>query len=157
MRTHKFRLYPSKDQEKVLDQQLNLCRELYNAFLKQRIWAHRMGKGINHNYQQDQIPELKNAFPEYRNIHSQVLQDVARRVDRAFQNFFRRAKEIKQGKYQKAGFPRFKPVNRYRSITYPQSGFGIMENGHLKLSKIGTVRMFMHRDIEGEIKTVTII
>ena len=46
-------------------------------------------------------------------------------------------------------------MNRYRSITYPQSGFSIMRNGHLILSKIGTVRMFMHRKIYGEIKTLT--
>ncbi|MEM0124585.1 MAG: RNA-guided endonuclease TnpB family protein [Candidatus Micrarchaeaceae archaeon] len=155
-RTYKFRLYPSSEQKRLLDRQLNLCRELYNAFLEQRIIAHRMEKRINYNYQQDQIPELKKAFPEYNNIHSQVLQDVARRVDRAYENFFRRVKEIKHGKHQKAGFPRFKPMNRYRSITYPQSGFRIIEKGGLKLSKIGTIRMFMHRGIDGKIKTLTI-
>ena len=63
--------------------------------------------------------------------------------------------EKREGKQQKAGFPRFKSMNRYRSITYPQSGFSIMRNGHLILSKIGTVRMFMHRKIYGEIKTLT--
>ncbi|MEM0139115.1 MAG: RNA-guided endonuclease TnpB family protein [Ferroplasma sp.] len=154
-RTYKFRLYPSAEQKRLLDRQLNLCRELYNAFLEQRIIAHKMEKRINYNYQQDQIPELKKAFPEYNNIHSQVLQDVARRVDRAYENFFK-AKEIKHGKHQKAGFPRFKPMNRYRSITYPQSGFRIIEKGSLKLSKIGKIRMFMHRGIDGKIKTLTI-
>ncbi|MEM0139989.1 MAG: RNA-guided endonuclease TnpB family protein [Ferroplasma sp.] len=155
-RMYKFRLYPSAEQKRLLDRQLNLCRELYNAFLEQRIIAHKMEKRINYNYQQDQMPELKKAFPEYNNIHSQVLQDVARRVDRAYENFFRRVKEIKHGKHQKAGFPRFKPMNRYRSITYPQSGFRIIENGRLKLSKIGTIRMFMHRGIDGKIKTLTV-
>ena len=65
-------------------------------------------------------------------------------------------KEKKSGKLQKAGFPRFKPGTRYRSITYPQSGFEILENGHLNLSRIGEVRMFMHRSICGEIKTLTV-
>ena len=156
MKTYRYRLYPSAEQEVRLNQQLELCRELYNSFLEQRILAYKMGKSINYYYQQNQIPELRNIFREYKQIHSQVLLDVARRVDRAYQNFFRRVKENKTGKKQKAGFPRFKPRQRYRSITYPQSGFHIMENGHLKLSKIGELRMFQHRSICGEIKTLTI-
>jgi len=61
-------------------------------------------------------------------------QYVARRVDRAYQNFFRRIEERRSEKQQTGGFQRFKPRQRYRSITYPQSGFDALENGHLKLS-----------------------
>ncbi len=156
MKAYKFRLYPSAGQEKLLTNQLNLCRELYNTFLQQRIYAHKMGKSINYNYQQNQVPDLKKAFPEFNNIYSQILQDVARRVDRAYDNFFRRIREKKNGKSIKAGFPRFKSKDRYSSITYTQSGFRILENGHVWLSKIGGVRMFMHRKLDGEIKTLTI-
>ena len=156
MKAYKFRLYPSVEQEKLLNNQLNLCRELYNAFLQQRIYAHKTGMSVNYNLQQDQIPPLKTGFKEYKSIHSQVLQDVARRVDRAYQNFYRRAQEKKAGKQIRAGFPRFKSTDRYRSITYTQSGFEILKNGHITLSKIGIIRMFMHRQIEGEIKTLTI-
>ena len=97
-----------------------------------------------------EMPELKNAFPEYRSIHSQVLQDVARRTDRAYDNFYRRIREKRNGKHIKAGFPRFK------SITYPQSGFRILDNGHVMLLKIGEIRMFMHRPISGDIRTLSI-
>jgi transposase len=62
------------------------------------------------------------------------LQYVARRVDRAYQNFFRRIEENRPGKQQTAGFPRFKLRQRYHSITYLQSGFDVLENCHLKLS-----------------------
>ncbi len=156
MRTYKFRLYPSAGQEKLLIKQLDLCRELYNAFLEQRILAYKTGKRINYNYQQDQIPELKKTFPEFKDIHSQVLQDVARRVDKAYDNFYRRIGEKRKGKNIKAGFPRFKSGERYNSITYPQSGFRILDNGHVWLSKIGEVRMFLHRPVEGETKTLSI-
>ena len=156
MRTYKFRLYPSAGQEKLLIQQLNLCRELYNAFLQQRVYAHKMGKSINYNYQQDQVPELKKVFPEFKDIHSQVLQDAAHRVDKAFGNFFRRIREKKNGKNIKAGFPRFKPKDGYNSITYPQSGFRILDNGHVWLSRIGEIRMFMHRPISGDMRTLSI-
>lgn len=156
IKTYKFRIYPNNAQIHMIESTLDACRQLCNAMLQQRIYAYKMGKKVTYYSQQDEIPDIKKAFPEFKNVYSQVIQDVARRVDRAYENFFRRIKEKKSGKQQKAGFPRFKPVNRYRSITYPQSGFEILENGHLKLSKIGILRMFMHRDIEGGIKTVTI-
>ncbi|MCX5804008.1 MAG: transposase [Proteobacteria bacterium] len=85
-------------------------------------------------------------------MHSQVLQDVLFRVERAFQGFFRRLKE----KNGKAGYPRFKSENRYDSITYPQQpGFQLTEQG-LKLSKIGTIKLKKHREIKGDIETCTI-
>ena len=115
-----------------------------------------MEKQVNYYYQQYQIPELKKAFPQFRDIQSQVSQYVMRRVDRAYQNFFRRIEEKRSGKQQTAGFPRFKPRQRPRLITYLQSGFDVLENGHLKLSKIGTVRMFMHREINSAIRTLNI-
>ena len=78
-------------------------------------------------------------------------QDVIRRVDKAFKNFFRR---VKAG--DTLGYPRFKSARRYDSFTYPQSGFCITDNKKLKLSKIGDVKIKLHRPIEGEIKTLTI-
>ncbi|MCL4451078.1 MAG: transposase [Candidatus Thermoplasmatota archaeon] len=156
MRVYKFRIYPTEAQIGILNSTLNLCRELYNAMLQQRIYACRLGKKVNYNSQQNEIPELKNAFPEYRSIHSQVLQDVAGRLDKSYANFFRRVKEKKTRKNMKAGFPRFKSRDRYSSITYTQSGFRILDDGHVWISKIGEVRMFMHRSVTGEIKTLSV-
>ena len=106
----------------------------------------RCGIGVNYNQQAGQLKYLNLG------IYSQVAQDVLRRLDKAFQNFFRR---VKNGD-KKAGYPRFQGKNRYDSFTYPQSGFKILDDGKLKLSMIGTVRMFMHREIVGKIKTCTI-
>ncbi|MCL4327036.1 MAG: helix-turn-helix domain-containing protein [Candidatus Thermoplasmatota archaeon] len=78
MRTYRFRIYPSDAQTDMLDTAMELCRQLYNATLERRIYAYRSGRRVNYDSQQDELPELKNAFPEYRSIHSQVLQDVAR-------------------------------------------------------------------------------
>lgn len=69
MKAYKFRLYPSAEHEMKLNDQLNLCRELYNAFLQQRIYAYRMGIKINYNNQQNQIPDL--VFPEEK-LESEV-------------------------------------------------------------------------------------
>ena len=156
MKAYKFRIYPNNTQIHLLESTLNACRNLYNAMLQQRIYAYKSGKKANYNSQQDEIPELKNAFPEYRGVHSQVLQDVARRVDKSYDNFYRRIREKKNGKHIKAGFPRFKSMDRYNSITYPQSGFRILDNCHVILSKIGEIRVFMHRPIIGDIRTLSI-
>src|SRR5205823_5093717 len=101
--------------------------------------------------QANQLPEIKEARPELNDIHSQVLQDVLRRLDKAFQAFFRRVKE----RNCRAGFPRFKSQRRYDSFTYAQSGFSLT-NGKLRLSKIGDVRIKLHRPIEGKVKTLTV-
>ncbi len=87
-------------------------------------------------------------------MHSQVLQDVLRRLDKTFNNYFRR---IKKGK--KAGYPRFKGKYRYDSFTYPQSGFALEKKKNtLWLSKIGIITIKLHRPIpyKGVIKTCTI-
>ena len=95
MRTFRFRIYPSDAQIGILNSTLNLCRELYNAMLEQRIYAYRS--------QQDEIPGIKNAFPEYRSIHSLVVQDIARRLDKTYDNFFRRVREKKMSGKVSAG------------------------------------------------------
>lgn len=156
MLTYKFRAYPSSNQINILNNTMNLYSELYNAMLQQRIYAYKSKIKINYTLQQDQIPELKESFSEFSHIHSQVLQDAARRLDKAFDNFFRRVRERKSGKQIKAGFPKFKSHERYNSITYPQSGFRIMDNGHIWISKIGEIRIFMHRPITGTVKSLSL-
>jgi IS605 OrfB family transposase len=148
----KYRLYPTRQQEQTLVKTLALCRELYNASLEERTEAYRMSKvHIIYNQQANQLPEIKELRPEYNDIHSQVLQDILRRVDKAMQAFFRR---VKAG--EKAGYPRFKSHHRFDSFTYPQSGFSLTQDQRVCLSKIGTIKMKLHRPIEGKMKTCTI-
>ena len=82
--------------------------------------------------------------------------NVADRLDKSYGSFFRRIKEKKKGKKIKAGFPRFKSKDQYRSITYTQSGFRILDSTHVFFSKIGKIRMFQHRKIQGKIKQATV-
>jgi putative transposase len=152
LKTYKYRLFPSRAQTTRLNGQLALLCELYNAGLQERRDAYRLEhKSIRYIDQQNQLPEIKEIRPELKEIHSQVLQDVLRRLDKAFQSFFRRVKEHKE----KAGFPRFKSHKRYDSFTYTQSGFSLT-NGKLRLSKIGDVRIKLHRPLTGKVKTLTV-
>lgn len=147
----KFRIYPTEKQIGKLEWTLRRCKELYNAALQERRDAYKMcGVSVSYSTQNKQLPEIKEIREEYRDIHSQVLQDVLTRVDKAMDNFFRR---VKNG--EKAGYPRFKSGDRYDSFTYTQSGFEIIK-GKLNLSKIGRVRIRLHREIVGTIKTCTI-
>ena len=156
-RTYKFRIYPKKERSNALNRQLRLCKELYNVALDQRrnVWT-LDNENITYIRQADQLKDIKEKHPEFRDVHSQVLQDVLRRLDKAMSNFFRRVKQKKKGKKVKVGYPRFKSIHSFRSLTYPQGGYKVLDNGHIKISKVGTVRMFRHRPIKGDIKTMTV-
>ncbi len=150
MKTFKYRIYPTKIQIARIDSTLFYCRFLYNSMLNHRITCYKAGKTVSKFDQLNEFSKIKKEFPEYKNIHSQVMQDVGVRLDKAYQNFFRR---VKQG--GEPGFPRFRGRNRYNSFCYPQSGFAI-KNSKLQLSKIGALRIKLHRPLEGITKTCSI-
>jgi len=135
---------------------LSRCRKLYNACLEQRRIAYRgYGKQLSVYDQTNQLPEMKNGLPEYKEVNAQVLQDVVRKADKSFQNFFRR---VKNG--EKPGYPRFKSRHRFNSFTFPQSQsvFRIKGDNVLWMSKLGDFKLIQHREIpaDAKLKTLTI-
>jgi putative transposase len=152
MRVLRYRLLPTKAQKRVLKDTLELCRWTYNETLATRknAWENEQ-KNVSYYDTKKLIPVWKQDKPALKSVHSQVLQDISKRVDLAFQAFFRR---IKSGE-EKAGYPRFKGYGRYDSFTYTQSGFELSDN-KLCLSKIGDIKIKLHRPIEGTIKRVNI-
>lgn len=151
IRSFKYRIYPNTTQVEIMRRQFNLCRWLYNVALEHRITAYKnMGKTISYFMQAGELYALKEQFPVFNTIHSQVLQDVLKRLDLSFKHFFRRIKQR-----QNHGFPRFKGKDRLNSICYPQSGFKIIGN-KVEVSKIGLIKIKLHRQIEGDIKTCSI-
>src|SRR5690242_15461328 len=102
-RSYKYKLKPTPQQTEMFERTLMLCRHVYNAALGERREAYRMrGISLNYYHQKAELPGIKEAMPEHAEVHSQGLQDVMLRVERAFQAFFRR---VKAG--EKAGYPRF--------------------------------------------------
>jgi putative transposase len=151
MKAYKYKLKPSPKIIAIFESWLVLLCELYNAALQERRDAYRINHlSINYKAQANQLPEIKKDRPEFARIHSQVIQNALKRVESAFDGFFRRVKEG-----QKPGYPRFRSNSRYNSFTYPQSGFSL-KGGKLQLSKIGKVKIHLSRPIEGEIKTCMI-
>ena len=149
---YKFRLYPTRKQVQTLVWTLDRCRELYNVALQERRDAYRMtGTSISYYDQANQLPEIKEIREEYKDIHSQVLQDVLRKADKAFKAFFARCK-----RGDTPGFPRYKGKGHFDSFCYPQTGFSLTHDNRVCLSKIGSMKVKLHREIKGTVKTCTI-
>jgi transposase len=182
IKAYKYRLYANKRTTEKLQWVLDRCQEIYNAGLQERRDAYEMGVKRHPNYYDDEsrqqltrqhaigyyeqkreLVEIKEARPEYQDIASHVLQDVILRLKRAYDDFFRRVQNGEQ-----PGNPRFQGKNRYDSFTYPDgAGWNLeahkrppekkgMVKVNLRLTKIGTVKLHLHRDMAGDIKTLTI-
>jgi putative transposase len=158
MKAFKYRLSPTRKQTDILQFTLDRNRKLSNAALEERREAYRMcGVSVNYEIQSAQLPEIKELRPEDFEISAQVLQDILKRVDKAFKAFFKRCKEGKT-----PGFPRFQGRERYDSLPDPQverlkqKSLVRIEDGRVILPKIGHIKVKQHRPMEGKVKTCTI-
>jgi putative transposase len=132
---------------------LEECRWLYNKILETRKNTYEQdGKSLGLYDTQNMIPAWKAERQSLKAVHSLVLQNVNVRVDLAFKAFFRR---VKAG--DDPGYPRFKGYGRYDSMCYPQYGNGVRLDGStLILSKLGSVKVKLHRELCGTPKTVCV-
>jgi putative transposase len=147
----RFRLYPSKTQTKILEEQFEICRQAYNWLLLHCRETYKETKKLPKEFDLNNLLfAFKMQRKQLKQIHSQALQNISKRIKDAYTGFYARRKLG-----LKAGLPRFKKYGTYKSITYPQSGFKI-EGNKLKLSKIDNILIKQHREIQGQIKTLTI-
>ena len=143
---YRYRLYPSSVQEMRLKRSLHALCELYNILRAEKIHQYQQHrKSLSRTELRSLALQIRRNNPELRAVYSQAEQNVADRVAIAFKNYF-------QGR---ARFPRSKRFKDYMSFTYPQSGFKL-ENRRLSLSKIGKVRIFLHRPLQGTVRRLTI-
>ncbi len=161
-RAYKFRIYPDVKRQKEIDERLALAQQFYNKLLEKSIQAYKSGNGKISMAQLNRfVKEIIQEDKKYLKLYSQTRCEIEYRILKAYRNFFRRVKEKKEGKKVKAGFPRFKSLDRYKSITYPQDNgsFSIEKERKkrmLRISGIGRMQIELHRPIEGKIKTLTI-
>jgi putative transposase len=143
MLVYKFRLYPTEQQKMLLHNTIETCRRLYNDSLGERSVDWDVGF-----WEQKQLLTLRKPDNKYyKQVHSQVLQDVLLRLDKAFQAFFKKL----------AKYPKFKRKDKYNSFSYPQYGGFRFKDGKLLLSRIGGIKIKMHRIPVGTLKRCTII
>jgi putative transposase len=148
-RTWKYRLYPTARQARELERQFGIACDIYNAALEQRIWAWRTHRvSITFREQSRQLTEARHELPWLIGMNSLAQHGVLRRLDRAFQAFYRRV-----GAGQAPGFPTFKSRRAFRSLTWPQYGNGAKlvdigeRNGRIALKGVGKVKLRAHRPL----------
>ncbi len=161
MRVVKYRIYPTKNQQNLLWKHANTLNWLYNYFLNQKIEAYKINKkNINRFDQQKQLVKLKKENDNLSNIYSQVLQQVPKRLNQSFLDFFRRVKLNKKNKSKDpVGYPKFRSCQKFFGITYAQykSGYKILNDHYIKFSDYGNIKYQKHRPLNGNIKQLSII
>jgi putative transposase len=147
-----FRLYPNKQVEQSLRYHRKLHKDLYNAAVNNRFTQYqKFNHRVDYFEQQNCLPAFKDTWTEYKAINSQALQTTLKRVDFAFERWFKGL-----GKR-----PRFKSIRHYSGWTYPaKTGYSVEsngENGYLNLSKIGRIQMRGQAKYWGQPTTCTIV
>ncbi|AFZ26472.1 transposase, IS605 OrfB family, central region [Cylindrospermum stagnale PCC 7417] len=167
---HQYKLRPTKQQAIEIDRWLSMLCAQYNFLLADRFdWYECNRSPINacplvchipelrdspdYYSQKKTLPHLKKTHPWYREIYSQVLQDIVKRVKLTFDRFLQG-----DSNGRRSGRPRFKPRERYRTFTYPQMKDGCLQDNMITLPMFGIVKVILHRPIpEGfKIKTASV-
>ena len=155
IRAYKFRLSPDKKRQEAIDNALILSQQLYNKLLEKTINARKNNPKSKVSQRTINLfmREILQEDGRFYDLYAHVRVDIRNRMLKSYQNFFRRCKENKG----KKGFPRFKSRDKYKSIMHIENnGSFSIEKDRLRVSKIGTMKIIQHRNIEGKIKTLTI-
>jgi putative transposase len=166
--TYSYRIYPGLDQEAQMLDWLEQCRRVYNyALAERKDWINSRKCPVNacsirqeyiipegasypdYYKQQNALTKAKEAIPELKAVHSQVLQDALKRLDKSFKFMQERG----------FGFPRFKKFGQYRSFVFPQFKSNPVNGFEIKLPKIGAMPINLHRPIPDgfEVKQVRVV
>ncbi len=150
--TYKYRLYPNNLQMEAIDKMINCHRLLYNEALAQRrdTWEQEKAS-LKYTDQSKWLTQHRQENETYQNLNFSSCQRTLKRLDKAFQAFFRR---MKAG--ETPGYPRFKGYNRFDSVEFTYSDGIKLRGNRLYIQHIGEVKIKLHRSIEGKIKTAIV-
>ncbi len=157
-KSYKYRLYPNRSQAKALNATLETHRRLYNLALRERRDVYEAEeRSVSYGEQSGRFKETREVLPSFAALNFSSAQATLRRLDRAFEAFFRRVKAE-----QRPGYPRFKSESRFRTVEFPSYGDGcrLKDNGEgsarLYVQRVGHVKVKLHRPVEGTIKTISV-
>lgn len=183
--SHQYKLVPDTEQKATMNRWLDMLRHQYNWLLSDRFrWWEENRCDINacplvchlpelrdnpdYYSQKRSLVPLKQDRPWYKDIHSQVLQDCVNRVKLTFDRFIKGSQSrarvprvegtgVDINGSRNRGRPRFKSKNRYRSFTYAQINNDDIQYNRINLSKIGRVKIILHRPLPQGFKTKTAV
>jgi putative transposase len=161
IRAFKFLLRPTARQTVALGEMLRDHCSLYNGALQERrdAYRHTSKTSVRYGDQSAQLKEIRAFDPERQGRWSFSSQQATlRRLDKAFQAFFRR---VEAG--QTPGYPRFKGVGHFDTVTFPRDGDGCRWNStphdrqmRVRLQGVGHVRVHQHRPVQGRVRTISV-
>lgn len=153
--SYRFRLYPNAIQQRQMEKTFGCCRFVYNHFRALRESAYKAEqRTMNYNTCATMLPLMKKELPWLAEADSTALQSAVRDLDTAYQNFFRR---VKHG--EKPGYPKFKSKHdRHQSYKSKCVGTNIkiLDNKHIQLPKLGSVRCAISKQVQGRILSATV-
>ena len=151
--SYKFRLYPNREQENLIQRTFGCARFVYNYFLGKRIDVYKADKStLNYHACSKALTELKHTDDHawLKEVDSKALQESLRDLDNAYQNFFR---EVKKG--GAVGFPRFKKKHDNRKSYTTKQNITVFDKA-IQLPKLGKVKCRISREVKGRILNATI-
>ena len=143
MRAYKFRLYPSKTQQREMQTHLWFSKNLWNEMLE-------LTKNMYDNFHKFPTRNTLQLISKDSGLFSQVAQNIGIRLTNSLKAKIRCKKGGKV-----CGFPRFKSIDRMKSLHYLQHGFSLNKK-KVNISPFGMVDIEKHREIIGNIKTLTL-
>jgi putative transposase len=153
-KAYKFRIYPTSEQETLLQKTFGCTRYVYNYYLNKRMTAYQTDKTtLNYYACSADLTHLKKEKDWLREPDKFALQSALRNLDDAYQRFFDRVK-----KGEAPGHPKFKSKrDRNRSYTtrYTNGNIRVLDK-HVKLPKLGLVKCRISRQVEGRVLSATV-
>lgn len=152
LKTYKYRLYPNREQEILINKTFGCVRFVHNKMLAERIEIYEKHKDDKDQLKKQKLPtpaKYKKEFEWLKEVDSLALANAQMNLNKAYNNFFRNVS---------VGFPKFKSkkINRHSYTTNNQKGSIRIDRNRIKLPKIGFVRFVQHREFDGLIKSCTI-
>ena len=145
-----YRIYPKKLEEEKLEFSLDMCRIAYNYLLERLNNNVRGRTALAHS-----LLALKRKDKRFEDVYSKAVQPQCDKLC-----FNLRALSQLKKKGHKVGRLRFKGKGWFNTFSYNQSGFKIFDvhgkKGILHLSKIGDMQIKLHREVQGNIKQITL-
>lgn len=153
-KAYKFRLYPNREQQILINKTFGCARFIYNHYLAESIEDYEnTGKSKTYNQNSADSTQLKKELTWLSDVDSWAITNSLKDLETAYKNFFRRCKNG-----DKPGFPRFKKKSHRQSYrtTNPNKYKLNIKNGMIRLPKLGFVRFKQDREIEGRWLNMTI-
>jgi len=144
---YKIRIYPNDTQERHIEVNFGNNRFIWNIMLELQKERHKNGGRFLSSYDMDYLlKRLKEEYPFLKESPAQSFQQTCRDLEVTYKKLFNKF----------SGFPKFKSKKFPKQSYQIAQGLKILSNRMLELPKMGKIKYHSGRNIEGNIKNVTI-